>query len=198
MIKHEKKNLIFILVFFVLIGISISNINAPRVGETSKIDEYIASNPTITIESPTTTDGRITGYYTNLPGLTIYTPSSSNSGSSSSYSDSICSESSPSSSSSSKKDLPDLTISKVTKKGNTHTVFIKNTGKKVAGKSVLGVYEGNKLIKKVNVKAIAKGKTVQVNVPLNAKFKNKVKTFKADYNNKIKESNKKNNDLRAK
>ncbi|MCL2114656.1 MAG: hypothetical protein FWH29_00365 [Methanobrevibacter sp.] len=101
-------------------------------------------------------------------------------------------------SSSSSSNKADLKIAKVSKKGNTHTVFIKNSGKKAAAKSVLGVYDGKTLIKKVNVKAIAKGKTVQVKVPLAAKYKNKIKTFKADYNNKIKESNEKNNDKKAK
>jgi hypothetical protein len=87
----------------------------------------------------------------------------------------------------------DLTISKITKKGNTHTVFIKNIGKKNAPKSYLGVYDGKKLIKKVYIQSIGRDKTVQVKVILDKKYKNKIKTFKVDYNNKIKESNKKNN-----
>ena len=117
----------------------------------------------------TTTTGRITGYYTNLPQLSIYTPISSSSGLSSSYS---------SSSSSSNKDLPDLRISKVSKKGNTHTAFIKNIDKKNTPKRVLGIYDGKKLIKKVNVKAIGKGKTVQVKVTLAKKFKIKLRLLK--------------------
>ena len=94
---------------------------------------------------------------------------------------------------SSSNNRADITISKVTKKGNSHTVFIRNIGKVNAGRSVLGVYDGNKLIKKVNVKAIAKGKTVQVKVTLDRKFNTRIKTFRADVTNKIKESNKNNN-----
>jgi predicted outer membrane repeat protein len=87
----------------------------------------------------------------------------------------------------------DLKITKILKKSNTHTVFIKNVGKKNAGKNVLGVYDGRKLIKKVNVKSIGTGKTVQVKVTLDEKYKNKIKTFKADMTNIVKESNKNNN-----
>jgi len=94
--------------------------------------------------------------------------------------------------------MPDLTISKIAKGANTHVIFIKNVGLVNSKKSVLGVYDGKKLIKKANVKAIGKGKTVFVIVTLAKKFKNKIKTFKADYNNKIKESNEKNNIRKAK
>jgi len=94
--------------------------------------------------------------------------------------------------------MPDLTISKIAKGANTHVIFIKNIGLANSKKSVLGVYDGKKLIKKVNVNAIGKGKTVFVIVTLAKKFKNKTKTFKADYNNKIKESNEKNNIRKAK
>ncbi|MCL2115241.1 MAG: right-handed parallel beta-helix repeat-containing protein [Methanobrevibacter sp.] len=94
--------------------------------------------------------------------------------------------------------MADLKITKITKSGNTHRVYIKNIGKKAAGKSILGVYDGKKLIKKVNVKTIAKGKTLELKVPIAAKYKNRIKTFKTDYNNKIKESNDNNNVLKAK
>ena len=92
---------------------------------------------------------------------------------------------------------PDLTISKISKKINTHTIFIKNIGMATSGKSVLGVYQGNKLIKIANVKAIGAGKTVQVKVTLDRKFSSRIKTFRADATNKIKESNKNNNIMRA-
>jgi hypothetical protein len=97
------------------------------------------------------------------------------------------------SSSSNNKKLADLTITKITKKGNTHTVFIKNIGKKSAGSSYLGVLNGKNLIKKANVKAIGIGKTIQVKVTLDKKYSTKLKTFKVDYYNKIKENNKNNN-----
>jgi len=103
-----------------------------------------------------------------------------------------------SSSSNSKNLKADLKIVKTTKSGNTHKVYIKNIGKKAAGKSVLGVFDGKKLIKKVSVKAIAKGKTVQVKVTLPGKYKNKIKSFKTDAGNLIKESNEKNNVLKTK
>ncbi|MCL2116622.1 MAG: hypothetical protein FWH29_10440 [Methanobrevibacter sp.] len=94
--------------------------------------------------------------------------------------------------------LADLKISKVSKKGNTHTVHIKNIGQNIASKSYLGIYDGETLIKRVVAKSIGIGKTTSVKVSLAAKYKNKIKTFKADYTNVVKESNEKNNILKAK
>jgi len=99
--------------------------------------------------------------------------------------------------------LADLKITKITKKGSYRYVFVKNVGKKSAGKNILGVYIGKKLIKKVTVKAIGIGKTLKVTVAIpkkymTKKYKNKVKTFKVDIKNVIKESNEKNNSFKAK
>ncbi|MCL2116620.1 MAG: hypothetical protein FWH29_10430 [Methanobrevibacter sp.] len=93
---------------------------------------------------------------------------------------------------------PDFKISKTTKNGNTHKVYITNFGKKTASKSTLGIYDGKKLIKKVNVKSIGAGKTAEIKVTLPKTYKNKIKTFKADYTNVVKESNEKNNIFKAK
>ena len=97
----------------------------------------------------------------------------------------------------------DLKITKITKKGNTRYVFVKNIGKKSAGKNTLGVYIGKTLIKKVSVKAIGIGKTLKVTVAIpkkyaTKKFNNQFKTFKVDIKNVVKESNKNNNSFKAK
>jgi len=88
----------------------------------------------------------------------------------------------------------DLKITKVFKKGNYRYVTIKNIGKKTTGKKFyLGIYVGKKMIKKVLVKIIPAGKYKKIKVLIPRKYKNKVKTFKADSTNRIKESNKRNN-----
>jgi len=98
---------------------------------------------------------------------------------------------------SAKKEV-DLTIAKITKKGNYRHVTIKNIGKKATGnKFYLGVYDGTKQIKKVLVNSLGAGKSTIVKVPIAKKYENKLKTFKADSTNRIKESNKKNNSLKA-
>jgi len=99
--------------------------------------------------------------------------------------------------------LADLKITKITKKGSYRYVFVKNIGKAAAGKNTLGVYIGKRLIKKVSVKSIGIGKTLKVTVAIpkkymTKKYKNKVKTFKVDIKNVVKESNKKNNSFKVK
>jgi len=92
----------------------------------------------------------------------------------------------------------DLTIAKVQKKGNYHHVTIKNIGKKATGnKFYLGVYDGTKKIKQVLVNSLGAGKFTTVKVQIAKKYENNLKTFKADSTNRIKESNKKNNSLKA-
>jgi len=76
-----------------------------------------------------------------------------------------------------------LKITKVTKKANSHYVLVKNSGDKASVKSTLGVYIDKTLIKKVNVKALAIGKSLQVKVTIPKKYlsethKNTIKTFK--------------------
>jgi len=93
---------------------------------------------------------------------------------------------------------PDLKITKITRKGNYRYVFVKNIGKKSAGKNTLGVYIGKRLIKEVTVKGIAIGKTHKVRVFIPKKFRTGVKTFKVDIKNVVKESNEKNNSFKAK
>jgi len=76
-----------------------------------------------------------------------------------------------------------LKITKVTRKANSHYVLVKNSGDKASVKSTLGVYIDNTLIKKVNVKPLAIGKSLQVKVTIPKKYlsethKNTIKTFK--------------------
>lgn len=87
----------------------------------------------------------------------------------------------------------DLKIYKIYKKGKYHYVFIKNIGKKTAGQNLLGIYFGKKLIKKVKINSIGVNKYKKVKVYIIKKYRNKIKTFKVDIKNKIKENNKKNN-----
>ena len=92
----------------------------------------------------------------------------------------------------------DLKITKITKKSSYHYVAIKNAGKKsTAKKFYLGIYVGTKLIKKLLVSSIGAGKSVNVRVSIAKKYKNSLKTFKADSTNIVKESNEKNNSLKA-
>jgi len=98
---------------------------------------------------------------------------------------------------------PDLTITKVTKKGNYRYVFVKNIGNSGAGKNTLGVYIGNTLIKTVTVNAIATGKTLRVTVSIPKKYatkayNNQFKTFKVDIRNVVREINENNNSFKAK
>lgn len=92
----------------------------------------------------------------------------------------------------------DLKIAKITKKGNYRYVTVKNVGKKVAGKNKLAIYVGKKKIKTVNVASIRAGKSVKIKVAIPKKYKSKLKTFKVDVSNVVKESNEKNNSLKAK
>ena len=88
----------------------------------------------------------------------------------------------------------DLTINKITKKGNYRHVTIKNSGKISTGKKFyLGVYVGKKHIKRVLVKTLGVGKSTTVKVLIPKKYKNSLKTFKSDSTNRIPENNKKNN-----
>ncbi|KZX16779.1 putative outer membrane protein pmp10 precursor [Methanobrevibacter cuticularis] len=93
---------------------------------------------------------------------------------------------------------PDLKISKIKKSGNYRYVYIKNIGKAAAGKSYLGVYVGKKKVKTVKVGFIKAGKYLKVKVLIAKKYKNKQKVFKVDIKNVVKESNEKNNSLKAK
>lgn len=92
----------------------------------------------------------------------------------------------------------DLKITKITKKGNYRYVTVKNVGKVAAGKNKLAIYVGNKKIKNVNVDSIKVGKSVKIKVAIPKKYKSKLKTFKVDATNAVKESNEKNNSLKAK
>jgi len=94
----------------------------------------------------------------------------------------------------SSNNIADLTIAKITKKYNTYTVYIKNIGKKSTGnKFYLGVFDGTKQITRVLVNSLGAGKSTIVKVLIAKKYENKLKTFKVDSTNRIKESNKKNN-----
>jgi hypothetical protein len=92
----------------------------------------------------------------------------------------------------------DLKISKIKKSGNYRYVYIKNVGKATAGKSYLGVYVGKKKIKTIKVTSIKAGKYLKIKVTIAKKYKNKQKVFKVDIKNTVKESNEKNNSLKAK
>jgi len=96
-----------------------------------------------------------------------------------------------------KNNLPDLKVTKVTKKGNYHYITVTNIGKKSATKNHLGVYVGKKKIKTLNIKSLDSGKSTTIKVLLPKKHRGVIKTFKADINNIIKEINKKNNVLKA-
>ena len=92
----------------------------------------------------------------------------------------------------------DLKIAKVTKKGSYHYVAIKNIGKKSTGKKFyLGVYVGKKRINIKLVKILGVGKSTTVKVLIAKKYRNSLKTFKADCTNRIKEMNESNNSLKA-
>ena len=92
----------------------------------------------------------------------------------------------------------DLTIAKITKKGNYCYVNIKNIGNKGIDNSFyLSVYVGKKQIQKVLVKSIGVGKSTSVKVSIAKKYRNSLKTFKADCTNRIKEMNESNNSLKA-
>jgi len=174
-VKVKKR--IFIIFFLVLIGLSISTSMAVNYsGQTSAMDRQ--QDITFKYEGdldkiPPTIGGLSTG---NIP---VY-----NSSSNSSKNNEVL--------------KADLKISKIAKNGNTHRVYIKNVGKKTAGKSYLGIYDGKTLVKRVTVKSIGIGKTIEVKVSLAQKYKNKIKTFKADYTNVVKESNEKNNIFKSK
>ena len=92
----------------------------------------------------------------------------------------------------------DLKITKITKKGNYRHVTIKNIGKRSIGnKFYLGVYIGKKRIKSTLIKSLGVGKSREVKVLIAKKYRNKLKTFKADGTNRVKESNEKNNSCNA-
>jgi hypothetical protein len=81
----------------------------------------------------------------------------------------------------------------VKKIGNKYYAIVKNNGKSASGKSKLGMYLGNKLVKVVNVPSLKYKKYKIFKFVINKKYAKYRKTFKADYNNKIKETTKKNN-----
>jgi len=84
--------------------------------------------------------------------------------------------------------MSDFRISKVVKKSpNTYQVTIKNGGDKDSGVSYLGTYVKDKLVKKTKVPSLKASKTKTVKVTLNSKHKKNLKTFTANYNNKIQE-----------
>ena len=96
------------------------------------------------------------------------------------------------------KKVADLKIAKVEKKGNYRYVTIKNIGKKATGgKFYLGVYDGKTQIQKILVNNLGVGKSTIAKVSIAKKYENKLKTFKADSTNRIKESNEKNNSLKS-
>jgi hypothetical protein len=61
----------------------------------------------------------------------------------------------------------------------------------------LGVYVGKKRIKIKLVKSIGVGKSTSVKVSIAKKYRNSLKTFKANCTNRIKEMNESNNSLKA-
>lgn len=88
---------------------------------------------------------------------------------------------------------PDLKVAKIKRKGKYRYVYIKNIGKAKAKANKLGIYIGKKWIKTVKVKAIKAGKSIRIKVFIPKKYRAKVKTFKVDIKNKVKESREKNN-----
>ena len=92
----------------------------------------------------------------------------------------------------------DLTIAKITKKGNYCYITIKNIGKKnTDNKFYLGIYYGKKQIKQALVNSLDVDKSTTVKVSIPTKYKNKLKTFKTDNTNSINEINEKNNSHNA-
>ena len=87
-------------------------------------------------------------------------------------------------SSASKK--PDLKIGKITKKGNTFTGSVKNTGKGSAAATNLGIYVDSKLIKKIKIDKLAPGKSYTFKTTIDKKYAKQTKTFKTDINNYLK------------
>jgi len=95
------------------------------------------------------------------------------------------------------EDQPDLTISKISKKGTKHVVTVKNIGDANAKANKMGIFVGKKRIKTVSVSALKPGQSKNVNVKLPSKYSKNTKTFKLDYNNKIDEVYKDNNSKKA-
>ena len=93
------------------------------------------------------------------------------------------------------KDEPDLAVVKYNGKGYKYSVTVKNVGNAKAKTSYLGVYNKNKLYKKIKIKALKPGesKTVSFKSKYKVNLKSKSKKFKADYNNKVQEVDKYNN-----
>ena len=94
---------------------------------------------------------------------------------------------------------PDLAVTKV-KKANSkyYHVTIKNLGNKKATPTKLGVYYNSKRITTAQTPSIAPkaSKTIKVKIPSkyqSKKYKYYLKTFKANYNNKLKEIKTSNN-----
>ena len=224
-----RKSLIFILVLFTLIIISISAVSAFGLPSYSYTPPTTYKPPTTynppTYKPPTTYTTYQVNYANPTPPTNFNSPTYAsdyqkyqNAKAMKSWEDEkkrqqqlqlinslprssstgTTSSSSSSSSSSKNSKLADLTITKMYKKGNTYSAYIQNIGDKTAGKSKLGIYDGKKLIKQVNVKSIGANKATEVKVTIPAKYKNKYKTFKVDSTNKIKESNEKNNNFKAK
>ncbi|MGL4670354.1 MAG: CARDB domain-containing protein [Methanobacteriaceae archaeon] len=92
----------------------------------------------------------------------------------------------------------DLKISKVSKKGTSYFVSVKNNGNGNAKGSYLGVYVKGKVVKKVLVQSLKPGQSKNIKVALSSKYTKSTKTFKADYTNKVKEVYKNNNSKKAK
>ena len=221
-----KKSIIFILVLFTVIGISISAVSAFGLPSYSYTPPSTYTPPTNTYTPPSTytppttyTPPYIVNYENPVMPTNVNSPTYGsdyqkylNAKAMKSYEDekkrqqqlrlinSLYSSKNPSSSSSSSSSekLADLTITMMYKKDNTYSAYIQNIGKKTAEKNKLSIYDGKKLIKQVNVKSIKAGKGTEVKFSIPKKYKNKVKTFKVNSTNKIKESNKNNNKFRAK